>query len=93
MTPMFDRVVVLQDNKEEKTNGGLFIPTASAEQANTGLVTATGPGKLSKQGVVIPMTVKVGDRVMFPVGAGLKVKVDSQDLLVFKEEELIAVVD
>ncbi len=93
MTPMFDRVVVLQDDKEEKTSAGLFIPTASAEQANTGRVTATGPGKLSKQGVVIPMTVKVGDRVMFPAGAGLKVKIDSQDLLVFKEEELIAVVD
>jgi chaperonin GroES len=93
MTPMFDRVVLLQDDKEEKTSTGIFIPTASAEQANTGKVTATGPGKVSKEGVTIPMTVKVGDRVMFPLGAGLKVKVDGQDLLVLKEEELIAIVD
>ena len=90
---MFDRVVILQDDPEEKTSSGFYIPTASTEQANTGRVLATGPGKVSKDGVLIPMTVKVDNKVMFPLGAGIKVKVDGQDLLVLKEEELIAIVD
>ena len=88
--PLFDRVVIQVDPTEEKTSAGFFIPVGSAEKANTGLVVATGPGKLNKSGETIPMTVQVNDRVMFPVNAGIKVKIEGQELLVLTEDDIIA---
>ena len=88
---MFDRVVLEQDDPEEKTSSGFFIPAASTEQANTGTVLAVGPGKVSKDGNTVAMTVQVNDRVMFPLGAGIKVKINGREALVLREEDLIAV--
>ena len=89
--PLFDRVVIKRDSAESTTKSGFIIPTANAEPANTGQVVATGPGRVTKEGVTIPMTVKVDDKVMFPMQTGISVKVDGQDLLVLKEEEIIAI--
>jgi chaperonin GroES len=91
--PMFDRVVIEQDDPEEKTSSGFFIPAASTEQANTGTVLAVGPGKVTKEGNTVGMTVQVKDRVMFPLGAGIKVKINGTDALVMKEDDLIAIID
>jgi chaperonin GroES len=91
--PMFDRVVIEQDEPEEKTSSGFFIPAASTEQANTGKVLAVGSGKVTKEGNTVGMTVRVNDRVMFPLGAGIKVRVDGVEALVMREEDLIAIID
>ena len=89
--PLFDRVVIQVDAAEEKTSAGFFIPAAATEKANTGLVVAVGPGRANKDGGIVPMTVQVNDRVMFPVNAGIKVKIEGQELLVINEPEIIAV--
>lgn len=89
--PLFDRVVIQVDPSEEKTSAGFFIPASSTEKANTGTVVATGPGKPNKDGTIIPMTVQANDRVMFPVNAGIKVKIEGQELLVITEDEVIAI--
>lgn len=89
--PLFDRVVIQVDPSEEKTSAGFFIPASSTEKANTGTVVATGPGKITKDGTIIPMTVQTNDRVMFPVNAGIKVKIEGQELLVINETDIIAI--
>jgi len=91
--PMADRVLVKQAEAETKTASGFFIPDASVEKANKGTVLAVGPGKTTKDGVVIPVPVNIDDQVMFAPGHGIKVKVDGQECLVLKEDELIAVVE
>lgn len=91
--PMFDRVLVKQADPETKTSSGFIIPDASVEKANKGTVVSVGPGKVTKDGVTLPMTVTVGENVMFIPGAGIKVKVDEYDLLVMNEEDIIAIVD
>lgn len=90
---MADRVLVRQAEPETKTSSGFFIPDSSVEKANTGTVLAVGPGKITKDGQTIAMPVEVNNRVMFAPGAGIKVKVDGEEMLVLKEEELIAIVD
>lgn len=90
---MADRVLVEQDESETKTASGFFIPQAGAEKANTGTILAVGPGKPTKDGVLIPVPVEIGNKVMFAPGAGIPVKVEGESYLVLKEEELIAVVD
>ena len=91
--PMFDRVLIKEFDAETKTSSGFIIPDSSVEKANKGTVIAAGPGKLTKDGITVPMTINVGEIVMFMPGAGIKVKVDGEELLVFKEEDIIAIVD
>lgn len=91
--PMFDRVLVKQDPSETTTSSGFIIPDSTAEKANTGTVLAVGPGKFTKNNTLLPMTVKVNDKIMFSPGSGIKVKVDGLDLLVLVEDEIIAVVE
>ena len=92
--PMLDRILVDQDAKETKTSSGLFIPDTSAEAVNRGTVLAVGSGKAPvKGGDVIPVSINIGERVLYAPGSGLKVTVDGVDYLVLKEEEVIAIVD
>ena len=91
--PMADRVLIEQDDTETKTASGFFIPDSSVEKANRGTVIAVGPGKSTKDGVIMPIPVAVDQKVMFAPGAGIKVKVAGREMLVLKEEELIAIVE
>jgi chaperonin GroES len=91
--PMADRVLVQQAESQTKTTSGFIIPDSSVEKANTGTVLAVGPGKTTKDGQIISVPVEVNNRVMFAPGSGIKVKVDGKDMLVLKEDELIAVID
>lgn len=91
--PMADRVLVRQSESETKTTSGFFIPDSSVEKANTGTILAVGPGKTTKDGVVVPIPVEVNNKVMFAPGAGIPVRVEGEDYIVLKEEELIAVVE
>jgi len=91
--PMFDRVLIDQDTPETVTKSGFIIPDMSVEKANTGRIMAVGPGRTTKDGVLIPVTVQVDDRIMFMPGAGVKVKVNGTDMIVLKEEDIIALVE
>jgi len=91
--PMADRVLVRQAASETTTASGFIIPDAMIERANRGTILAVGPGTTTKNGQVIPMPLAVDDQVMFSPGAGIRVKIEGEEMLVLKEEELIAIVD
>jgi len=91
---MADRVLVQRAEPETKTASGLFIPDSTVEAANKGTVVAIGPGRSTRDGRPVPVAdVAVDDVVMFGAGAGIPVKVNGEDFLVLKEDELIAIVD
>lgn len=92
--PMLNHVLVRRAEEENKTSSGFIIPDASVEKPNKGTVLAIGPGKPTKDGVVIPIAeIKLNDVVMFSQGAGIPVKVDGDDFIVLKEEEIFAIVE
>jgi len=93
LRPLHDRVVVKRLENETKTASGFVIPDNAAEKPDQGEVLAVGPGRLDEDGDRIKMDVKVGDRVLFGKYSGQTVKVDGEELLVMKEEDLFAVVE
>ena len=92
LTPLHDRVIVKRLEVETKTASGIYIPDNAAEKPDQGEVLAVGPGKLNDKGEISAMSVKVGDRVLFGKYSGQSVKVDGDELLVMKEDDLFAVV-
>ncbi|MBN4666155.1 co-chaperone GroES [Pandoraea nosoerga] len=92
LRPLHDRVIVKRLDNETKTASGIVIPDAAAEKPDQGEILAVGPGKKDDQGKSIALDVKVGDRVLFGKYAGQTVKVDGQELLVMREEDIMAVV-
>ncbi|WHZ12672.1 MAG: Heat shock protein 10 kDa family chaperone GroES [Burkholderiaceae bacterium] len=93
LRPLHDRVIVKRIESETKTASGIVIPDNAAEKPDQGEVLAVGPGKRDEDGDRIKMDVKVGDRVLFGKYSGQTVKVDGDELLVMKEEDLFAVVE
>ncbi len=93
LKPLSDRVVVRRVDSEAVTAGGIVIPDAAAEKADQGQVLAVGPGKRDKDGQVIALDVAVNDRVLFGKFAGQTVKVDGEELLILREEDILAVVN
>ena len=93
LRPLHDRVIVKRLENETKTASGIYIPDNAAEKPDQGEVLAVGPGKKNDKGEAIAMGVKVGDRVLFGKYSGQTVKVDGNELLVMKEEDLVAVVE
>jgi len=91
--PLHDRVIVKRLEEERKTASGIVIPDTAAEKPDQGEVLAVGPGKRDDAGKLIPMGVKVGDRVLFGKYAGQTVKMDGQELLVMREEDIMGVVE
>jgi chaperonin GroES len=93
LKPLSDRVVVRRVDSESVTKGGIFIPDAATEKADQGIVLAVGPGKRDKvTSELIPLDVATNDRVLFGKFAGQTVKVDSEELLILKEEDILAIV-
>ncbi|MBP5985487.1 MAG: co-chaperone GroES [Brachymonas sp.] len=93
LRPLADRVIVKRLENETKTASGIYIPDNAAEKPDQGEVLAVGPGRTSEEGKLVPLTVKVGDRVLFGRYGGQPVKVDGEELLVMKEEDLFAIVE
>lgn len=93
LRPLHDRVIVKRLDQETKTASGLIIPDAAAEKPDQGEILAVGNGKVQENGQVRPLEVKVGDRVLFGKYSGQAVKVDGQELLVMREEDIMAVVN
>jgi len=92
LRPLHDRVIVKRLDQETKTASGLIIPDAAAEKPDQGEGLAVGNGKVQENGNVRPLEVKVGDRVLFGKYSGQSVKVNGEELLVMREEDIMAVV-
>ncbi|AFK63788.1 co-chaperonin GroES [Advenella kashmirensis WT001] len=92
LRPLQDRVIIKRLDNERKTSSGIVIPDSAAEKPDQGEVVAVGPGKKTEDGKVIAVDLKVGDKVLFGKYAGQSVKVDGEELLVIREEEILAVV-
>ena len=93
LRPLHDRVIVKRLDQETKTASGIVIPEAAAEKPDQGEVLAVGPGKKDDNGKLIALDVKVGDRVLFGKYAGQTVKLDGNEVLVMREEDIMAVVE
>ena len=91
--PLHDRVLVRRMEEETTSAGGIVLPGSAAEKPNTGEVLAVGNGKILENGNVRPMDVKVGDKVLFGQYGGTAVKVDGEELLMMREEDIQAVVE
>ena len=92
LRPLHDRVIIKRLDNETKTASGLVIPETAGDKPDQGEILAVGTGKKDESGKVIPLDVKVGDRVLFGKYAGQTVKVDGDELLVMREEDIMAVV-
>ncbi len=93
LRPLHDRVIVKRIDSETKTASGIVIPDAAAEKPDQGEVLAVGPGKKNDKGELMAPNIAVGDRVLFGKYSGQTVKVDNEELLVMKEDDLFAVIE
>ena len=93
LRPLHDRVILKRLEEEKISAGGIVIPDSAAEKPIRGQVVAAGTGKILEDGRVRPMAVKVGDKVLFGKYSGTEVKVDGEELLVMREEDIVAVIE
>lgn len=92
--PLHDRIIVKCVEEETKTAAGIIIPdTASKEKPQQGVVLAVGPGKTTTEGKVMPMSVKKDDKVLFGKYAGTDIKVDGEDYLMLREEDVLGIIE
>ncbi len=91
--PLHDRLVVKRLEEEEKTKGGIIIPDTAKEKPIEGKVIAVGKGKIQEDGTTILMEVKKGDRILFGKYAGTEVKIDGEEHLIMKEDDVIATIE
>jgi chaperonin GroES len=91
--PLHDRVVVKRIDAEDKSAGGIIIPDTAKEKPSQGEVIAVGPGGRDDNGKLIAIELKAGDRVLFGKWSGTEVKIDSQELLIMKESDIMGVLD
>ena len=90
--PLHDRVLVKRLEGEEKTKGGIIIPDSAKEKPSEGEVIAVGPGGRDEAGKLIPIDIKIGDRVLFGKWSGTEVKLDGEDLIIMKESDVMGVI-
>lgn len=91
--PLYDRIVVKRIEEQETKIGGLFIPDSAKEKPQEGEVVAVGKGKRLDDGKVIPLDVKVGDRILFGKYSGNEIKIDGQELLMMREDEVLGILE
>jgi chaperonin GroES len=91
--PLHDRVIVKRLEEERTSPGGIVIPDSAAEKPSQGKVIAIGKGKILEDGTVRALDVKVGDKILFGKYSGTEVKVDGDDLLVMREEDIMAIIE
>jgi chaperonin GroES len=90
LTPLHDRVVIRRVNETETVRGGIIIPDTAKEKPQEGIVVAVGTGKFEK-GQTVPLAVKEGDRVLFGKYAGTEIKIEGEELLILREEEILGI--
>jgi chaperonin GroES len=92
--PLYDRIVVTRiEDDTEKTAGGLFIPDSAKEKPQQGEVVAVGQGKRNEDGKLIPLDVKAGDRILFGKYSGSDIKIDNNEYLIMREDEVLGVLE
>lgn len=91
--PLHDRVIVKREEEEETTKGGIIIPDAAKEKPAEGTITAVGGGKALEDGTKQALEVKKGDRVLFGKYAGTEIKIDGEEHLIMREDDIIAVIE
>ena len=89
--PLGERVVIKPIQRESTTRGGIYLPDTAKEKPQEGQVIAVGPGKLDEHGKRIPMEVKVGDKILFGKYTGTDIKLDGEEVLILREDEVLAV--
>jgi chaperonin GroES len=90
--PLHDRVIVKRLEEEEKTAGGLIIPDTAKEKPQQGKVLAVGKGLILKNGETLPLDVKEGDRVLFSKYAGAEIKIENEEVLIMREDDILAII-
>jgi chaperonin GroES len=93
LRPLHDRVIIKRLEEERKTASGIVIPDTAAEKPDQGEVLAVGPGKKNEDGKIVPVDVKVGDKVLFGKYSGTTVRVEGDEILVMRAEDIMAVVN
>ncbi len=93
LKPLRDRVIVRRLEEEEKTKGGIIIPDTAKEKPQQGEIIAVGDGKILENGNTVPLTVKKGDKVLFSKYAGNEVKVEGEELLIMREDDILAIIE
>ena len=91
--PLNDRIIVKRLEEEEKTKGGIIIPDSAKEKPIEGKVIAVGDGRINKDGKKIPMEIKKGDRVLFAKYGGTEIKMEGEEYLMMKEDDVLAVIE
>jgi chaperonin GroES len=91
--PLHDRIVVSRIEAEEKTAGGIIIPDTAKEKPQEGKIIAVGPGKRDEDGNLMPLDVKAGDRILFAKWAGTELKIDGQEYMIMKEDDILGVIE
>ena len=91
--PLHDRIIVKRLTEDEKTKGGIIIPDSAKEKPQEGEVCAVGKGKTTDDGKTIALEVKVGDKVLFSKYSGNEIKVDGEEYLIMREEDVLAIVN
>jgi len=90
--PLHDRILVRRTAEDEKTAGGLFIPDSAKEKPQRGEIVAAGKGRITEDGKILPLEVKVGDKVLFSKYAGTEIKFDGTEFLMMREEDVLGIV-
>jgi chaperonin GroES len=90
--PLHDRVIVKRIEEEEKTKGGIIIPDTAKEKPQEGRVVAVGPGR-NEDGKVIPLGVKAGDKILFGKYSGTEIKLDGEEHLIMREDDILGVIE
>ncbi len=91
--PLQDRILVLREEGEQKTAGGIFIPDTAKEKPLEGKVVAVGPGKFDKDGKRIPIEVKKGNRILFSRYGGTEIKINGVEHLMMREDDILAIIE
>ena len=91
--PLQDRVIVKRIEEEEKTKGGIIIPDTAKEKPQEGKVVAVGKGKVNEDGKVVPLDVKVNDRILFGKYSGSEINMDGEEHLIMREEDILGVIE
>ena len=91
--PLQDRVIVKRIEEEEKTKGGLIIPDTAKEKPQEGKIVAVGKGKLNDDGKVMPLDVKVNDRVLFGKYSGTEINIEGEEHLIMREEDILGIIE
>jgi len=91
--PLHDRLIIQTAAEEEKTKGGIIIPDTAKEKPVEGKVIAVGAGRLRKDGTKVPLEIKKGDRVLYAKYGGTEIKIDGEEYLMMKEDDILAVIE